>query len=50
MTLNDKLIYSKLQTKALPNYEEVAEVVNNVYNGDEPRIIKGQQPINCIVS
>ncbi|CAG4992621.1 unnamed protein product [Parnassius apollo] len=48
--LNDKLIYSKLQTMALPDYEEVVNVVLDVSNGGEPRVIKGQQPINCAIS
>ncbi|KAF9801083.1 hypothetical protein SFRURICE_019245 [Spodoptera frugiperda] len=48
--VNDKLIYSKLQTMALPDFDEVAEVVNNVSLGEEPRLIKGQQPINCAIS
>ncbi|XP_047022573.1 migration and invasion enhancer 1 [Helicoverpa zea] len=48
--VNDKLIYSKLQTMALPDFDEVAEVVNNVSLGEEPRLIKGQQPINCVIS
>lgn len=48
--VNDKLIYSKLQTMALPDYDEVAQVVNDVSQGSEPREIKGQQPINCAIS
>ncbi|KAL0832751.1 hypothetical protein ABMA28_000926 [Loxostege sticticalis] len=48
--VNDKLIYSKLQTMALPDYEEVAQVVNDVSQGSEPREIKGQQPINCVIT
>ncbi|XP_037296610.1 migration and invasion enhancer 1 isoform X1 [Manduca sexta] len=48
--VNEKLIYSKLQTMALPDYEEVAEVVNAVSHGQEPQEIKGQQPINCAIS
>ncbi|XP_041970496.1 migration and invasion enhancer 1 [Aricia agestis] len=48
--VNDKLVYSKLQTMALPDYEEVADVVNDVTQGAEPRQIKGQQPINCVIS
>ncbi|XP_013165025.1 PREDICTED: migration and invasion enhancer 1 [Papilio xuthus] len=48
--INDKLIYSKLQTMALPDYEEVVNVVSNVSKGDEPKEIKGQQPINCAIS
>ncbi|KPJ18888.1 Protein C17orf37-like [Papilio machaon] len=48
--INDKLIYSKLQTMALPDYEEVVNVVSNVSKGEEPKEIKGQQPINCAVS
>lgn len=35
---------------ALPDYEEVVSVVSNVSKGDEPKIIKGQQPINCAIS
>lgn len=48
--INDTLIYSKLRTMALPDYEEVARVVNNVALGEEPCEIKGQQPINCVIS
>lgn len=48
--VNDTLIYSKLKTMALPDYEEVAQVVNNVSQGAEPKLIKGQQPINCVIS
>jgi hypothetical protein len=48
--VNNKLVYSKLQTMALPDYEEVAKVVNDVSCGSEPIEIKGQQPINCVVS
>ncbi|XP_023952641.2 migration and invasion enhancer 1 [Bicyclus anynana] len=50
VVVNNKLIYSKLQTMALPDYEEVAGVVNEVQNGAEPREIKGEQPINCTIS
>lgn len=35
---------------ALPDYDEVAQVVNDVSQGAEPRLIKGQQPINCVIS
>lgn len=35
---------------ALPDFNEVAEVVNNVSLGEEPRLIKGEQPINCAIS
>ncbi|XP_075971648.1 migration and invasion enhancer 1 [Anticarsia gemmatalis] len=48
--VNDKLVYSKLQTMALPDFDEVAQVVNNVSQGEEPTLIKGQQPINCAIS
>ncbi|XP_045766014.1 migration and invasion enhancer 1 [Maniola jurtina] len=50
VVVNDKLIYSKLQTMALPDYMEVAEVIQDVANGAEPREIKGQQPVNCALS
>lgn len=50
IVVNDKLIYSKLQTMALPDYDEVAQVVNDVSNGSKPREIKGQQPINCAIT
>ncbi|KAJ0178825.1 hypothetical protein K1T71_005600 [Dendrolimus kikuchii] len=50
VTVNDTLIYSKIQTMALPDYEEVAEAVSNVAHGKEPYRIKGQQPINCVIS
>ncbi|XP_039749555.1 migration and invasion enhancer 1 [Pararge aegeria] len=50
VVVNDKLIYSKLQTMALPDYEEVADVIHQVSNGAEPREIKGQQPVNCSIS
>ncbi|XP_013190313.2 migration and invasion enhancer 1 [Amyelois transitella] len=50
VVVNDKLIYSKIQTMALPDYEEVAQVVKDVSKGSEPREIKGQQPINCAIS
>ncbi|KAJ8727668.1 hypothetical protein PYW07_001787 [Mythimna separata] len=48
--VNDKLVYSKLKTMALPDFDEVAEVVNNVSLGEEPRLIKGEQPINCAIA
>ncbi|OWR51339.1 migration and invasion enhancer 1 [Danaus plexippus] len=48
--INDKLVYSKLQTMALPDYEEVVEVVGEASLGAEPRRIKGEQPINCAIS
>ncbi|XP_026496777.1 migration and invasion enhancer 1 [Vanessa tameamea] len=48
--VNNKLVYSKLQTMALPDYEEVAEVVQEVCGGAEPRKIKGQQEVNCVIS
>lgn len=35
---------------ALPNYDEVAQVVNDVSHGAEPRLIKGEQPIDCVIS
>ncbi|CAB3238888.1 unnamed protein product [Arctia plantaginis] len=50
VVVNDKLVYSKLQTMALPDFNEVAQVVNNVSKGEEPTLIKGQQPINCVIS
>ncbi|KAI5646485.1 rdx family domain-containing protein [Phthorimaea operculella] len=50
VAVNDKLIYSKLKTMALPDYSEVADVVNSVAQGEEPREIQGQQPINCVIS
>ncbi|KAI8424273.1 hypothetical protein MSG28_002832 [Choristoneura fumiferana] len=50
VAVNDKLVYSKLQTMALPDYDEVSQVVNDVSNGSEPREIKRQQPINCAIS
>ncbi|XP_068631363.1 migration and invasion enhancer 1 [Battus philenor] len=48
--INDKLIYSKLQTMALPDYEEVVNVVSNVSKGGEPQQIKGQQSVNCAIT
>ncbi|XP_061711197.1 migration and invasion enhancer 1 [Cydia pomonella] len=50
VVINDKLVYSKLQTMALPDYNEVSQVVTDVSNGNAPREIKGQQPINCVIS
>ncbi|CAH2071378.1 unnamed protein product, partial [Iphiclides podalirius] len=50
VVVNNKLIYSKLQTMALPDYEEVVNVVSDVSKGEEPREIKGQQPIDCVIS
>ncbi|XP_028025933.1 migration and invasion enhancer 1 [Bombyx mandarina] len=50
VVVNDKLIYSKLKTMALPDYGEVAQVVHDVSKGQEPREIKGEQPINCAIS
>lgn len=50
VAVNDKLIYSKLKTMALPDYEEIANVVTSVANGGEIREIKGEQPINCTIS
>lgn len=50
IVVNDRLIYSKLQTMALPEYEEVVNVVSDVSKGEQPREIKRQQPINCIIS
>lgn len=35
---------------ALPDFDEVAQVVNNVSLGGEPQLIKGEQPINCAIS
>lgn len=39
-----------VKTMALPDYEEVAQVVNNVSNGEEPKEIKRQQPVTCAIS
>lgn len=50
VAINDKLVYSKLRTMALPDYEEVAQVVSDVAQGGEPREIKGEQPVNCVIS
>lgn len=50
VTVNESLIYSKLQTMALPDFEEVVNVVSNVADGGEIRQIKGEQPINCSIS
>ncbi|CAH2105691.1 unnamed protein product [Euphydryas editha] len=50
VVINNKLVYSKLQTMALPDYEEVVDVVTEVSQGAEPREIKGQQAVNCAIS
>ncbi|XP_045494037.1 migration and invasion enhancer 1 [Colias croceus] len=49
VVINNKLVYSKLQTMALPDYDEVVHVVSEVSQGAEPKEIKGQQPINCAI-
>ncbi|VVD03005.1 unnamed protein product [Leptidea sinapis] len=49
VVIKEKLVYSKLQTMALPDYEEVANVVSEVLQGGEPKEIKGQQPIDCAI-
>ncbi|XP_026737137.1 migration and invasion enhancer 1 [Trichoplusia ni] len=50
VAVNNTLVYSKLKTMALPDFNEVAQVVQNVSHGEEPQQIKGQQPINCAIS
>ncbi|XP_008546798.1 migration and invasion enhancer 1 [Microplitis demolitor] len=47
--INDELIYSKLQTMAFPEYNEVVDVVKEVTQGQAPRKITKQQPIDCII-
>lgn len=34
---------------ALPDFDEVADVVKSVSQGEEPRLIKKEQPINCAI-
>lgn len=48
--VNETLIYSKLKTMALPDYNEVATVIHDVAQGSEIREIKKEQPINCVIS
>jgi len=45
--IEKELVYSKLKTMAFPDFEEVADVVEDVANGGLPRAVSKQQPINC---
>ncbi|XP_034940343.1 migration and invasion enhancer 1 [Chelonus insularis] len=50
VTINDELVYSKRQTMAFPRFSEVIDVVKEVSEGQKPRQITKQQPINCVLS
>lgn len=49
MEVNKQLIYSKLQTMAFPDFDEVADIVEDVAHGEFVRKATKQQPINCCV-
>lgn len=48
--INDSPVYSKLQTLAFPDYENVKQVIADVHSGGAPKPITKQQPItDCSV-
>ncbi|XP_014203729.1 migration and invasion enhancer 1 [Copidosoma floridanum] len=48
--VNDELVYSKLQTMAFPDFNEVTNMVKDVSEGKPVLKIQKQQPIDCIIS
>lgn len=47
--IEKQVVYSKLKTMAFPDFNEVADIVEEVALGGEIRNVKKQQPINCCV-
>ncbi|XP_075231145.1 migration and invasion enhancer 1-like [Lycorma delicatula] len=47
--VNKQLIYSKLQTLAFPDFDEVADIVEEVADGGSVRKAYKQQPITCSI-
>lgn len=48
--INDTLVHSKLQTVALPVFEDVAENVKNCFNGKEMKPVTQQKITDCCIS
>lgn len=49
VTVNGTVVHSKLQTMAFPDFEEVAEVVEDVSKGQEIRVVTKHQPSSCSI-
>ncbi|KAG5669105.1 hypothetical protein PVAND_017002 [Polypedilum vanderplanki] len=47
--INENLVHSKLQTLALPVYEDVAENVKNCREGKEIKIVEQQKITDCCI-
>uniref|UniRef100_A0A1B6CDG1 Uncharacterized protein n=1 Tax=Clastoptera arizonana TaxID=38151 RepID=A0A1B6CDG1_9HEMI len=47
--IDKTLVYSKLKTMAFPDFEEIADIVEDVANGHCVRKALKQQPINCSI-
>ncbi|XP_022185814.1 migration and invasion enhancer 1-like isoform X2 [Nilaparvata lugens] len=47
--VNKIQIYSKLKTMAFPDFDEVADIVEDVANGGKVRQAIRQQPISCCI-
>lgn len=50
MEINDTLIYSKLQTMALPEYDEIVKRAVLASEGKPLTPVLAEQPINCVIS
>ena len=37
VSINDKVVHSKLSTMAFPDFEDVVQIVDEVNSGNEPR-------------
>ncbi|XP_077296603.1 uncharacterized protein LOC143918540 isoform X2 [Arctopsyche grandis] len=50
VVINDVPVYSKLQTMALPDYDEVVKVAVAASEGGPITQVKVEQPITCTIS
>lgn len=49
VTINGKLVYSKLSQGAFPVFEEIVQVVHECSEGKEPREVTEKEPNSCIL-
>ncbi|CAH3027012.1 unnamed protein product [Porites evermanni] len=49
VTINGKLVYSKLSQGAFPVFKEIVQVVHECSEGKEPREVTEKEPNSCIL-
>lgn len=49
VTINGKLVYSKLSEGAFPVFKEIVQVVHECSEGKEPREVTEKEPNSCIL-